>query len=144
MKQIPAIKSVMTPFPHSVSVDAPIKEAKKFMLDHRIHHLPVTDNEQLVGVLSDRDIKLFLGPDFDYPNEDEVVVKDVYMDHPYIVDLNERLDRVLLTMAEKHIGSALVTRHGKLAGVFTSTDACKSFAEHLHNQFGPTSGNDAA
>jgi CBS domain-containing protein len=134
----------MTPFPHSVSIDASIKEAREFMLEHRIHHLPVTDNNQLVGILSDRDIKLFLGPDLEYPSEFESKVRDVYLDHAYIVDLNERLDRVLLTMAERHIGSALVTRNGRLAGVFTSNDACKSYADHLHKQFGPFGGDEAA
>ena len=144
MKQIPSIKSVMTPFPYSVDVGAPIREAQEFMRVHKIRHLPVTDDQKLLGVLSDRDIKLFLGMDFDYPEKNDVTVRDVYMDHPYIVDLNERLDKVLQNMAEKHIGSVLVTRNGKLAGVFTSTDACKSFAEYLRDQFKPPGGNEAA
>ena len=121
----------MTPFPYSVDVDAPLAEAQEFMRQRHIRHLPVTDDQKLVGVLTDRDIKLYLGPDFDYPNQQEALVKDVFLDHPYIVDLNERLDKVLKTMAERHIGSVLVTRNGKLAGVFTSTDACQSFAEYL-------------
>jgi CBS domain-containing protein len=144
MKHIPAIKSVMTPFPYSVDVNAPISEAREFMRARKIRHLPVTDDQRLVGVLTDRDIKLYLGPDLDYPDQKEVTVKDVYLDHPVIVDLNERLDNVLITMAEKHIGSVLVTRNGKLAGVFTSTDACESFASYLRDQFRPPDGNEAA
>jgi acetoin utilization protein AcuB len=144
MKIIPAIKSVMTPFPYSVEVSAPIREAQEFMRKHNIRHLPVTENQKLVGVLTDRDIKLFLGPEFGYPDQKEITVKDVYMEHPYIVDLNERLDKVLKTMAMKHIGSVLVTRNGKLAGVFTSTDACESFAEFLRDHFRPPGGNEAA
>lgn len=134
----------MTPFPYSVDINAPIEEAREFMRRHRIRHLPVTDQQQLAGVLTDRDIKLYLGPDFDYPNQQDVTVKDVYLENPVIVDLNERLDRVLIIMAEKHIGSVLVTRNGKLAGVFTSTDACQSFAEYLRDQFKPPGGNAAA
>lgn len=134
----------MTPFPYSVDINAPISKARKFMSEHGIRHLPVTDKQEIIGVLTDRDIKLYLGPDFDYPSETEAVVRDVYMDKPYIVDLNERLDKVLRTMAEHHIGSVLVTRHGKLAGVFTSTDACKSFADYLRNYFSPSGGDEAA
>lgn len=144
MKHIPAIKAVMTPFPYSVDVNASISKARKFMAEHGIRHLPVTDKSEIIGVLTDRDIKLYLGPDLDYPRESEAIVKDVYMDTPYIVDLNERLDKVLKTMAERHIGSVLVTRHGRLAGVFTSTDACKSYAEYLRNQFHPSGGDEAA
>ena len=144
MRHIPAIKSVMTPFPYSVDLDAPLSEARKFMREHKIRHLPVTDKDGLVGVVTDRDIKLYLGPDFDYPKEDESKIRDIYIEKPYIVDLNKRLDIVLKDMAERHIGSVIVTRQGKLVGVFTVTDACKTFAAYLRDQFGPPEGNDAA
>ena len=144
MKKVPAIKTVMTPFPYSVDIDAPISEAQEFMRRHKIRHLPVTHEHSLIGVLSDRDIKLYLGPDLAYPKVTETRVRDVYMDHPCIVDLNERLDNVLEMMAERHIGSVLVTRQDKLAGVFTVTDACRSFAEFLRDQFRPVDGDDAA
>ena len=144
MRRIPPIKSVMTAFPHSVDIGAPIHEARLFMREHGIRHLPVTENGVLVGIVSDRDIKLMLGPDFAYPKESELTVRDVYLDDPYEVDLEEPLDRVLLNMAERHIGSVLVTRKGNLAGVFPVTDVCRTFAEYLREQFGPRGGNDAA
>jgi hypothetical protein len=34
-------------------------------------------------------------------------------------------------MAAQRIGSAVVTRRGKLAGVFTASDACRTFADYL-------------
>jgi len=37
----------------------------------------------------------------------------------------------LIEMAERRIGSAIVTRKGEIAGLFTATDACRCFAEHL-------------
>jgi acetoin utilization protein AcuB len=111
---------------------------------HGIKHLPVTKGKELAGILSDRDIRLYLGPDLDYPEEEDVKVRDVYLDNPYIVDLNERLDVVLAEMVVRQIGSVLITRNGKLAGVFTSTDACSSFAEFLRQQFNPPGGDEAA
>ena len=144
MKRMPTIKSVMTPFPHSVDIDAPIADAQAFMREHRFRHLPVTENHVLVGVVTDRAIKLYLGPELEYPKAGETTVRDVYMDHPYIVDLNERLDVVLQTMADRHIGSVLVTRNGKLAGVYTATDVCRGFAEFLRDPYRPVDGDDAA
>lgn len=144
MKNKPVIKSVMTPFPFSIDINAPINEARAFMHKQQIRHLPVIEDGTLVGILTDRDIKLYLGPDMDYPPADETRVRDVYMDKPFIVDLNEPLDNVLLKMAEQHIGSVLVTRHGKLAGMFTATDACRSYAEYLRKQFHPSGGDEAA
>ena len=134
----------MTPFPYSISIDAPINEARAFMHKQNIRHLPVIAGGKLAGVISDRDIKLYLGPDLDYPEADTALVRDVYLANPYVVDLNESLDNVLNAMAERHIGSVLVTRDGKLAGLFTATDACRTFAEYLRKRFRPTGGDDAA
>ena len=38
----------------------------------------------------------------------------------------------------------VLTRRGKLAGIFTVTDACKHFAEYLRDRVRPAGGNDAA
>jgi acetoin utilization protein AcuB len=76
MKRMPAIKSVMTAFPFSVDVGASVDEAMDFMREHKIRHLPVTDNGQLAGMISDRDIKLILGPDFAYPSGSELRVRE--------------------------------------------------------------------
>jgi CBS domain-containing protein len=145
MKKIPAVKTVMTSFPHSVDIDAPLQEARAFMQAHGIRHLPVTVGRDLAGVVTDRDIKLMLGPDFDYPPERELTVRDAFVGDAYVVDLNEPLDNVLINMAERHIGSAIVVRKGRLAGVFTVTDACRAFCEFLRKQAGVgISGSDAA
>jgi CBS domain-containing protein len=44
-------------------------------------------------------------------------------------------------MAERHLGSALVTRGGKLVGIFTTTDACRALARLLREQH-PYDGPD--
>ena len=144
MIRMPTIKSIMTAFPDSISTEAPINEATAFMREHQIRHLPVTDNGELVGVISDRDIKLVLGPDFAYPDPEKMTVADAMIREPYIVDLDERADTVLDHMARHHLGSAVVTRHDKLAGMFTSSDACKAFADFLREQFRRAGGGDAA
>lgn len=141
MKRIPAIKSVMTPFPYSVDIDAPLAEALRFLREHGIHHLPVTADGRLAGVLSDRDIRRHLGSK---KNSTKVRVRDVYMDHPCVVDLNERLDRVLRRMETDHVNTVLVTRNGRLAGVVTLTDVCRSYADLLQKDAQPPSGDDAA
>lgn len=144
MKRIPTIKSVMSPFPYSVDVGATVADAQKFMREHRIRHLPVTHEGELVGNVSDRDIKLVLGPDFAYLDPETTLVADVLVRDAYIVDMDARLDDVLAHMAEHQLGSAVVTRRGKLAGIFTVTDACQHFAEYLRDQVRRAGGDDAA
>jgi CBS domain-containing protein len=55
----------------------------------------------------------------------------------YVVDPNAPLDQVLDTLVARRIGSALVTRKGRLAGVFTVTDACRELARLLREQCPP-------
>lgn len=140
-KKEPRVKSVMTPFPHSVWLKAPILVARAQMTEHNIRHLPVTDAHQLCGIVTDRDIKLLLGPQAGAPSSDalteRLTVEDAYIEDCYSVDLETPLSAVLAEMAKRHIGAALVTARGKLAGIFTATDACRVFAEHLQAQFGP-------
>ena len=130
----PQILAFMTPFPYSIDVEAPLAEAHAFLRDRQIRHLPVTRGGQLAGILTDRDIKLALGPDLGSPPERELSVADVFQPECYVVDAGELLEDVATRMAEHHLGSALVTRGGKLVGIFTTTDACRALARVLHDQ----------
>jgi len=130
----PQILAFMTPFPFSIDIEAPLAEAHAFLRSRQIRHLPVTREGALAGVLTDRDIKLALGPDLGSPPERELAVRDVYQPESYVVDAGERLEDVASTMAERHVGSALVTRAGKLVGIFTTTDACRALARLIREQ----------
>jgi CBS domain-containing protein len=124
----------MTPFPYSIDIDAPLSKARVIMRRHRIRHLPVTAQREIVGIVTDRDIKLVLGPDFAYPPEKELTVRDVYVEDPYIVPASTPVAVVADTMAKRHIGSAVVTKKQALVGIFTSTDACRALARLLGSE----------
>lgn len=131
----------MTPFPYSIAVDATLKEAEELMAEHEIHHLPVTRGHEVAGIVTQRDIVAAQARGKASPGDDRAIVSDVYVPEVYVVDLNEPLRNVLMEMADRHIGSAIVTRHGKLAGVFTSVDACRCFADFIEEIF-PDPGDD--
>ena len=142
MKRMPKIKSVMTAFPYSVMPDMPVQEALELMDSHAIHHLPVREQDKVLGIVSDRDIKLMMNQVV--TDSDTLTVAEIQHADAYIVDLDERLDNVLLHMANAHLDAAIVTRHGKLVGMFTTTDAQTAFAEFLRDQFRRSGGGDAA
>lgn len=133
----PRLKALMTPFPHAIAIDAPLGEARRLMLGHRVRHLPVTRGRELVGLVTDRDIKLLLGPELGSPDPATLTVEDAFVEDCYAVDIDAPLVSVLEHMAKHHIGSAIVTAKGRLAGIFTSVDACRGFAAHLRTQFHP-------
>lgn len=137
----PSLASAMTPFPYAIALDAPLEEAQKLMEEHGIHHLPVTENHDVVGIITQRDIVSALARRKARGRSTKLAVSDIYVPEVYLVDLNEPMRNVLLEMADRHIGSAVVTRHGKLAGVFTTMDVCRCFAEFLDEAF-PDPGDD--
>lgn len=136
MSTRPSIKSVMTAFPYSIALDAEASAARSMMREHGIRHLPVKDDEgNLVGLLTDRDLKLLMGPYLSQAHNDRALVRHACVFAPYTVDLDTPLQEVVEHMAEHRIGSALVTKDGRLAGIFTAVDACRLFADLLATDF---------
>ena len=144
MDHIPSIGSVMTPFPCVVQVNDSVLAARALMVEHEVRHLPVKDGSTLVGVLTDRDLKRALDPSLGLPPKEELFVRDVFVPDAYIVDVGEPLDSVLDQLSSQHIGSALVTKSGRLVGIFTLTDAARLFSRHLRALFPCHSGDEVA
>ncbi|MFU8821685.1 MAG: CBS domain-containing protein [Gammaproteobacteria bacterium] len=136
MNRIPLLKSVMTPFPWWVEIDDPLLTAREMMRQHKVRHLPVKEHGRLVSVVTDRDLKFSLDPELGLPPRESLRVRDVCVFTAYIVDIETRLEVVLDTMAERRIGSALVTKDDKLVGIVTSPDICRALAALIRDQRG--------
>ena len=132
LRHMPTIKLAMTTFPWSIDIEAPAEDAWATMLEHRIRHLPVTENDALVGIVSERDLRLALRPGVE---PGEFRVRQVCEEDAYVVSDDTPLDLVVREMAERQIGSALVQRRGKLVGILTHTDVCRVLAELLESRF---------
>lgn len=146
MRRTPRIKSVMTPFPFSIAPGATLEQAKVMMQEHDIRHLPVCDNHIVVGVLSERELRVALSLEAELravagaANEvGELPARTVIeacTKNPLLVELDEYLDVVAAEMAGRRIGSAIVMRGDKLAGILTTTDVCRLLAELLRELSG--------
>lgn len=134
MKTIPTIQKYMTVTPHTVGFDRPLRSALDMMREYQIRHLPVLKGGKLVGIISDRDIRLVLN--FKDANPDTITVEEAHTPDPYQTSPGARLDEVVALMAEKKYGCALVVDNHKLVGIFTEIDAYKALAELLHTRLG--------
>jgi len=54
------VREIMTPFPKTVCFDCCVEDAMRTMTTNRIRHLPVVDNDRVVGMLSIGDIVNFI------------------------------------------------------------------------------------
>jgi acetoin utilization protein AcuB len=101
------------------------------MASEGIRHLPVTSEGRLVGMISDRDLKLAYALAGSSQSEETLHVGDVCNLEAYITEYNTPVDDVVMHMAEIRVGTAMITRNGKLVGIFTTTDVCRNYAELL-------------
>ncbi|MBX9609618.1 MAG: CBS domain-containing protein [Gammaproteobacteria bacterium] len=130
-KTLPQLKTVMTPFPYSLDVDADVASARALLMEHGFHHLPLTEHGRLVGMVSSGRLAASEGR----------ALRDLCGESPYVVDIDTRLAEVLATLAARRVDAAVVTRHDKLVGVFTVSDACRAFAALLES-LDPPPGED--
>ncbi len=131
-RHMPTVKVAMTTFPHSIEIERSADEAWAMMLEHQIRHLPVTADGALVGIVTERDLRLVLRPG---AKPGEATLRNACETDAFVVDDDMPLDEVVREMAERQIGSALVTRHGKLVGILTTTDVCRLLADALEALF---------
>jgi acetoin utilization protein AcuB len=134
MSGIPSVSAVMTPLPYSIDIGEDIASARVVMDEHSVHHLPVTNNGKIAGLITDRDIQAAaaLVGERDSP----LRVREVCHMPAYVAESSERLDVVLLEMADRQLSSVIIVDHrGKLAGIVTLTDVCRLYADALRGRF---------
>jgi acetoin utilization protein AcuB len=142
-KRMPKVGSVMTSFPYCVEAGDTAAKIERMMDDHDIRHLPVQDKGRIVGIVSERELHHVISRQAALAAKESIKARDIMIGDPYIVAFHTPLKDVASGMAQRHIGSAIVMRRGKLAGIFTGTDACRILSEYL-DAFFPSGGGNAA
>jgi acetoin utilization protein AcuB len=129
MKSIPTISKYMTTVPHTIGAEQTLEKAEKMMTEYRVRHLPVLSAGKLVGVLSDRDLKIV--ESFKDVDPTKVKVNEAYTPQPYTASPQANLSEVCAQMVLHKYGSVLVVDNNKLVGIFTWVDALRAFDELL-------------
>ncbi len=120
----------MTITPRTIEANQPIVAARRIMREYGVRHLPVVDDRgRLVGVVSERDIHVA-----QVASADRMMVEEIMAAKPYAVAPNLLLQQVVRNMAAKKLGSAVVMDHGRVLGVFTTTDALDVLADALEGK----------
>lgn len=131
-KSIPVVQKYMTYTPKSVGYDRPLSHAMKIMKEMQIRHLPVLRGGELVGVLTDRDIKLVSS--FENGDPEKILVEEACSFDPYFTTPNTPINEVVSHMARKKYGCAIVVDNNKLVGILTEIDVYKAFSELLETR----------
>jgi len=116
------IGSCMVTHPFSLEPYVSVKAAAKLLRTKKIRHLPVILDKKLVGIVSDRDIRVALA----LPQASILTVGDIMTRDVYIANQTTPLSEVAYEMAEQKLGSALIVNSKQhVVGIFTTTDALR-------------------
>lgn len=132
MKNMPLIQKYMTSMPHSIRRDSPIGNAVSLMRENQIRHLPVLEGGKLLGVVTDRDVKLASS----FEGADRLTAEDVMTPDPYTVSPDTPAADVAREMAARKYGCAIVRQdNGKVVGIFTAVDGMRVLGEILDSNY---------
>jgi acetoin utilization protein AcuB len=134
-ERMPSVGAAMTPFPYSVGPDASVRDVENLMATHRIRHVPIQQDGRVLGVVSDRELHHLVHAALPESDKARLRIRTLLRQEPYAVEMTTPLDEVASEMSRRHLGSAVVLRHGKLAGIFSTVDACRLLAEFLRDRF---------
>lgn len=116
----------MTPAPQTIGKAQKLETAHEMMRRHDIRHLPVLDGGKLVGILSDRDLRLVEALKDVDPKL--VPVEEAMSLEVFQVAPNAALETVVREMMRKKYGSAVVVDGEDVVGIFTAIDALEALA----------------
>lgn len=125
-----------TPDPVTVNEGLNIDALQLLMEQHGIRHLPVVRDNTVVGVISDRDVRLVAG--LSAAEKLQVRAGDIMAADPLTVSAATPLDEVAYLMSEKKVGSVIVNdEQGQFLGIFTATDALNALIEIIRDGGAP-------
>jgi acetoin utilization protein AcuB len=128
------VRDLMTPYPITVPPSTSVVDARHMMEERRIRHLLVTEEHRLLGIVTDRDIRLNMPSpatalsiwELNYLLN-KLTVGQVMKRSVIVVDPDrEAADAAILMVAEK-IGALPVIYGGELVGIVTETDFLGAF-----------------
>lgn len=127
------VEEIMKKDVTTLSPEESIRSAISIMNDKRIRHIPiVNDDKQIIGIISDRDIRdakpSILGLEslenmLDMPVK-EIMKTDVITGHP--LDFVEEVSAIFY---EHRISCLPIEKEGKLVGIITETDLLHTFVQ---------------
>ncbi|MDO5815052.1 MAG: CBS domain-containing protein [Methanobrevibacter sp.] len=117
------IKNLMSEELITIDKDQNLSDALKLLRKHNVSRLPVTNNKQLVGIISERDIADKLGSSkYESMPASRLHISSVMVKDVITVPETMQLDEVAKLMLENGIGSVPVMNDEGMVGIVSKAD----------------------
>ena len=129
MKQKVPVSEIMSKHLITISPDQSLYIAEKVFSRHNIRHIPVVENERLVGMVSHTDLLRISFSGLD-ESDDSIVpviyemysVPEIMTRVPIFVEVTTTIKEVAEILSRQSFHSLPVLDKGKLVGIVTTTD----------------------
>lgn len=134
------VVDVMTKDPLTIGPSETVGEAEELMAENGIRQLPVVKNSNLIGIITDRDVRSFLaGSSVSPPNEREQAlrtqVSDLMTTNPLTLAPDDELQDAVELLVEQKIGGVPVVDAAEgLVGIVTYVDVLRCFLNRLQEE----------
>ncbi len=132
------VRDVMTANPKTLDADENLGDAIHLMVRYGIRHLPVVERGKVVGIITDRDVKMALGPDAGHLDLGEVDPRaasgsvDWFMTQKIrSVSSDSGMDEACKLLVDLKIGALPVVDDGELVGILSVLDVLETAAPLL-------------
>ena len=131
------VLDVMTKVPVTIAAGETVGQADELMSENNIRQIPVVNGRDLLGIVTDRDIRSFLsGPLLGDPEARESAlrtpVRDVMTTEPIFVSPNDDLEEAVELLIEEKIGGIPVVDETEgLVGIVTYIDLLRCFLNRI-------------
>lgn len=132
------VKEIMTKKVITLSLDDKVDKLFFLFNFENIRHVPVVSAKgELLGIVSDRDLKKVLGmprrqierPDGSRFTLSTRKIRTIMRRQPYTIGPEANAADAAALMAKRKIGALPVVNKGKLVGIITSTDILRAFVK---------------
>lgn len=132
------VKKRMTRDPVTVSPAHSVADALRLTRARRIRHLPVVENGEVVGMVSDRDVRTFLPSPLTESDEQRTAflentpVSALMKGDVPTIGPHDTVEDAAKLMRRQRIGALpVVDAHGRLLGILSESDVLDAFVEIL-------------
>lgn len=134
------IADLMTTKLHTVAPDDSVESAVRLLQQRGVRHLLVLEGRDLVGILSDRDIKRALDPQKRKRKKmlnlgglffllEPILVREIMTKNPKSIAPDRSAQEAASMMVTNRFGALPVVKGAKLVGIVTETDLLRYFAQ---------------
>ena len=121
------VANYMTPSPQTIGPEARVNEALSIMRRKNIRHLPVVDKGQIMGMVTDKDIRGVIDPAL----LADLTMADLMTKNPVVIPADTSVQEAAQLIFRKKTTGLLITKNRALVGIITLADMLKVLVEIL-------------